>query len=151
MEDTNRSIEQECSELARAIAPLVLDELITGKGTEDSPHGRALTAAVYRACDQLENQGSRSNRIALQLLEALARYELALGRLLIAGEEPADETLPLYKVQWCSWVNGGGLDMQEWHPSDWDTTDECEAIEKVKRLDIAFAPRFRHRFVQVAR
>lgn len=90
MNDSHQSIEQECSELARAIAPLVLQELhLTA---EDTPHGKALGAAVYRAVDQLEGQGARSQRIALQLLEALARYELALGQLLIAEES----TMPGY-------------------------------------------------------
>lgn len=173
--------ESECSELARKIAPIILDELLTGKPSEDSPHGRALTAAVYRAVDHLEGQGARSNRIALQLLEALARYELALGQLLIAEDESRpgyvkdgeckdcgrhgplqcltdqeDDRHPLlvcldgcsaptYRVMWCAWENGGGFDMQEWHPSDWETTDEDAAQTHVKRLDLQFAPKLRHK------
>lgn len=78
--------EQECSELARAIAPLVLNELISGTPHEDTPRGRALTAAVYRAVDQLEGQGARSERIALQLLTALAHYETDLGQCWVTDE-----------------------------------------------------------------
>lgn len=41
----------------------------------DTPHGRELRAAMYRIVDQLENEDPRSQRMALQMLQALARYE----------------------------------------------------------------------------
>lgn len=65
--------------------PLVLREQQVAI-PEDRASVRALCASVYRAVDALENQGSRSNRIALQLLEALAKYESAM----------ADELAPLH-------------------------------------------------------
>lgn len=141
--DVDTDSDEACSALARAIAPLVLDELISGKPTEDTPHGRALTAAVYRAVDTLEGQGSRSERIALQLLQALAHYEFALGQLFVP------ESVEFFQVQWCRWEHGGDADMQEWHPSDTTFEDETLARERCIVLDNQFAPHFRHRTVKV--
>lgn len=174
--------DRECSELARAIAPAVLRDLFDPLPSLDSPHGTALTTAVYHACDELQDLGPKSKRICLQLLEALARYELALGQLLIAKEErrpgyvkdgPCDDcgkhgplqcltdqeqdnhpllicldgcAVPTYRVMWCKWENGGGFDMQEWHPSDWESTDEEAAKDHVRHLDLRFAPMYRHRY-----
>ncbi len=50
----------------------------------DSPIGR-LMGAIYRAVDMLEGQGRRSERIAFQLLEACARYELECNPAAFGG------------------------------------------------------------------
>lgn len=77
------------------VVPIVFREISQGSATEDTPHGRELTAAVMRAVDALEGQGARSNRIALQLLEALCRYEESLsawsGPDEVSMEELGDE------------------------------------------------------------
>lgn len=144
--EESEDIDAECSELARKIAPLVLQDLQLGIPAEDTPHGRALTAAVYRAVDALEGQGARSMRIARQLLEALARYECALGQLLIADDDP-----PLsYRVEWCIWVDGFGADQQDWQSSEHLFTDEYEANTMRERCDERFRTiNIRHRVVQV--
>lgn len=138
-------IDAECTELQRKLGAIMIRGNQLGLTAEDSPHGRALTAAVYRACDQLELQGPRSERIALQLLEALDRYELALGQLVVKE----DETEQLYCVEWCKWEHGGGVDMQEWKSSPECGLCLAEAEARVKRLDLQFAPHFRHRYVEV--
>jgi hypothetical protein len=155
MEDTNTpdvlivtdpAIEQECSELARAIAPLVLQDLQLGVPAEDTPHGRALTAAVYKAVDQLEGQGARSMRIACQLLEALARYELALGELSLELDPPATK----YRVEWCNWVDGFEEHQQEWKSGERLLDDEYEANTWREALNARFSTtNIRHRVVEV--
>lgn len=168
-------IDIECTELARKIAPLVLQDLQLGIPAEDTPHGRALVAAVYRAVDDLEGQGARSDRVAYQLLEALTRYALALGELLIEGEEPEevritecwrvgapergievqhliriDDPAPTYRIEWCTWVDGFGADQQDWIPSEFCYSDEYEANTMRERCDERFKTiSIRHRVVEI--
>lgn len=147
-----QEIDAECAEMARRLANSVLEPPLTGEPSKDTPHGQALTAAVYYACTQLEGQGARSSRIALQLLEALARYELALGQLFLSEDDAANGDVSprvSYRIEWCAFEFGGGLDMQEWKSSDEYYADEERAKDRVKALDIAFAPKFRHRAVEV--
>lgn len=135
----------QCSELARSIAPLVLQDLQLGIGAEDSPHGRALVAAVYKAVDSLEGQGARSMRIAQQLLEALARYELELGRLFLSEDESVT-----YRIEFCTWADGFDADQQDWKVTDHEYTDEYEANTMRERCDERFRRiNIRHRVVQV--
>jgi hypothetical protein len=183
---TDPDLDAECSELARAIAPLVLQDLQLGVPAEDTPHGRALVASVYRAVDQLEGQGKRSDRIAMQLLEALSRYEHALGQLLIESDEKpvgyvrdgscADcgrfgqlqcitdqeqdnhphlvcldgcTPAPLYRIQWCIWVDGFDAEQQDWRNSEHEYTDEYEANTMRERCDEQFKTiNIRHRVVE---
>lgn len=140
-------IDQECSELARAIAPLVLNDLQLEIHDTDTPHGRALVAAVNRAANELENQGVKSMRIAGQLFSALARYELALGQLALAQDGIAE---PLYRLQWCTWADGFEAHQQEWKDTDQEFSDEYEANTMREGLDARFRTiNIRHRVVEV--
>lgn len=139
------------------LEPLILHEFGPLPEVEDTPHGKALVAAVYRAIDSLEGQGARSCRVAAQLLLALARYECELQcaalRILTPptaqGPVEAEKETPTYRIDWCKWEHGGGDDMQEWKPSDETYDDEYVARERVKDLDNRFAPHFRHRYVEM--
>jgi len=82
--------------LRRLAAALVADAIsVRYHDTSGVPGAdKILTDAMYRAVDDLECQGERSMRIARQLLEALARYELAIGGIsepegYVAQDEPS--------------------------------------------------------------
>jgi hypothetical protein len=55
--------------------PIVQTLSFNPTNDRERPSVRQLVQRVVRAADELEGQGARSDRIALQLLEALARYE----------------------------------------------------------------------------
>lgn len=55
-----------------ALEPIVI--------ASDTPAARILEDAINRAVADLEGQGSRSDRIALQLLTALALYAAEVGK-----------------------------------------------------------------------
>jgi len=59
------------------LGPFEVTEAVCAAVDADARY-QTLLAAVMRAVDELEGQGARSDRIALQLLTAVARLEAGL-------------------------------------------------------------------------
>lgn len=89
------------ADLRRLASVLIADALsVHYRDTTDVPGAdKILTDAMYRAVDALEGQGERSMRIARQLLEALARYELAIGDAFSGPEMEHPQNVPAYVKQ----------------------------------------------------
>lgn len=150
MPNDNRPTDSVSDRLMRALTPIVLRELVTSSPALDTPHGKALTDAVYRAIDDLEGQGTRSQRIAGQLLMALGRYEFELEQsqitpVIFPVVEPAR-----YRIEFCTWVDGFDAEQQDWKASEHEYDDEYEANTMRERCDEKFRRiNIRHRVVTV--